>query len=265
MIKKQKRTNLVMFTNSKGNVTVEVRLIDDTVWLTQQQIAELFEKDRSVITRHINNVFKSSELGKEVCAKFAHTANDGKTYQSNFYNLDMIISVGYRINSKRGIEFRRWANNLIKNHLIKGYTVNKSRIKKTQLEELNRTIELISDTLVNQNLLDDKSSELLYMIKSYSKTWSILIEYDENKLEIPNYKDNRDINRINYEEAKKAINLLKVKLVSEKQAGELFGLEKNKSLHGILNNIYQTFDKKDLYSSLEEEVRPKVWTNISQF
>ena len=139
-----------IFKNITGDIEVNVKLHNETVWLTQAQIALLFEKERSVITKHINNIIKEKELDMSVCANFAHTGLDGKIYQTQYYNLDMIISVGYRVNSKRGVEFRKWANNVLKEYLVKGYSINQKRIFDKELQELNQMVELLSNTLINQ-------------------------------------------------------------------------------------------------------------------
>jgi len=188
MNKKQTTSQIAIFTNEVGDISVDVRLDNDTVWLTQNQIAELFQKERSVITKHIRNVLKESELDNSVCAKFAHTGSDGKNYQTSYYNLDMIISVGYRVNSKRGVEFRRWAINILKEHLIKGYSINQQNLNTKTIKDLQQTIDLLSNTLINQKLVDSEGKEILSLIKNYAKTWDILIKYDENRLELPKSK-----------------------------------------------------------------------------
>jgi hypothetical protein len=138
---------IVLYKNPEGDTLIDVKLEEETVWLTQKQLSQLFQTERSVITKHINNIIKTKELQRNsVCAKFAHTATDGKIYTSNFYNLDMIISVGYRVNSKRGTQFRIWANKILKDYLIRGYSLNEKKLKEQteKLTELERTIEVFS-------------------------------------------------------------------------------------------------------------------------
>ena len=154
------KNEIILFDNQ--NIKLEVNMKDETVWLTQAQMAELFGKDRKTITRHIQNIYKDGELEeKEVCSFFEHTANDGKVYNTQFYNLDMIISVGYRVNSKRGVEFRKWANKILKDYLIKGYAVNNKR-----LEVLEKTIKLL-DIASRENENDIK--DVIRVINEYSK------------------------------------------------------------------------------------------------
>ena len=243
---------IAIFTNKDGDVRVNVKLETEMVWLTQNQIAELFEKDRSVITKHIRNILKEEELDASVCAKFAHTSSDGKVYKTNYYNLDMIISVGYRVNSKRGIEFRRWANTVLKDYLIKGYSINEQKLDTKKISELQQTIDLLSSTLINQNLVESEGIEVLSVIKNYAKTWDILIKYDEDRLETPNSRQ-LDISKLSYDTAISAITSIKQDLHSKGETVTLFGNEKDNSLQGILGSIYQTFDGTDLYPSLEEK------------
>lgn len=255
MQKKEGIDQIAIFTNKDGNVRVDVKLETEMVWLTQSQIAELFEKERSVVTKHIRNILKEGELDESVCAKFAHTSSDGKVYKTSYYNLDMIISVGYRVNSKRGIEFRRWANEVLKDYLIKGYSINSQKITSEKVSELQQTIELLSNTLINQKLVDSEGEEILSVIKNYAKTWDILIKYDEDRLGIPNNKRSNaeSIKKLSYDSAISAIKSIKQELRTKGESVELFGNEKDDSLKGILANIYQTFDGNDLYPSLEEK------------
>ena len=253
MNKKQTMSQIAIFTNEVGDISVDVRLDNDTVWLTQNQIAEFFQKERSVITKHIRNVLKKSELDNSVCAKFAHTGSDGKNYQTSYYNLDMIISVGYRVNSKRGVEFRRWATNILKEHLIKGYSINQQNLNTKTIKDLQQTIDLLSNTLINQKLVDSEGEEILSLIKNYAKTWDILIKYDENRLELPKSKTSAIGRELGYEEAKLAILDLKTELSLQSEASNLFGQERGKALEGIIGNLYQTFGGVDLYPSIEEK------------
>ncbi len=240
-----------IFTSKTGEVSVEVKLGQETIWLTQDQISDLFTKERSVITKHINNILKEGELDSSVCANFAHTSSDRKIYQVNHYNLDMVISVGYRVNSKRGVEFRKWANNVLKEHLIKGYSLNQARLEQSSITELKQTIDLLSTTLINRNLVDSEGAEILSLIKSYSRTWDILVKYDEDRLEVP--KTDIVFKKITYADAKIAIATIKQELIDKNEASELFGNEKARELQGIIGNIYQTFDGRELYTSISEK------------
>lgn len=261
MHEKEHRDHIVIFENKAGDIKVEVKLNEGTVWLTQSRIAEIFEKERSVITKHINNILKEKELEESVCAKFAHTGADRKTYRTKYYNLDMIISVGYRVNSKKGIEFRRWANAVLKDYLIKGYSFNQQRLTAETIEELRQTIELLSNTLIHQNLIDSEGAEILSVIKNYARTWDLLVKYDENKLEIPAGSSD-GIETLSYDTAISAIQSIKKDLDSKGIAVKLFGNEKDNSLKSILGNIYQTFDGKDLYRSIEEKAAHLIYLII---
>lgn len=174
---------VVVYEAADGSVQVDVRLERDTVWLTQQQMAELFGRDRSVVTRHLRNVFKEGELDREaVCAKFAHTAADKKSYEVEFYNLDAILSVGYRVSSKRGTQFRIWATNTLRDHLVRGYAFNQTRLAERGLLEARQTLDLLARTLQNQSLVDDTGRIVLELISGYADTWRLLLEYDEDRL-----------------------------------------------------------------------------------
>ena len=169
---------LTFFRSQDGSVQLEVKLNQDTLWLTQKQLADLFQTERSVITKHLRNVFTTGELDKDaVCAKFAHTADDGKTYLTQYYNLDAIISVGYRVNSRRGTEFRIWATNVLRCHIIKGYSVNPKR-----LSELKQTLRLAADVSVRMELEGDEATAILQSISDYAHALDLLDDYDHQNV-----------------------------------------------------------------------------------
>lgn len=225
------------------NVKLEVNMKDETVWLTQEQMAKLFDRDRKTITRHIQNIYKEGELEEnQVCSFFEHTANDGKVYNTQFYNLDMIISVGYRVKSKNGIIFRKWATNILKDYMIKGYAVNQKR-----LEYLEKTIKLIDiATRADDNLNGDEAKDILNVISNYSKALDLLDDYDHRT--VKKIKGNTSKDKINYKECMNIINTLKFN-----EESDLFALERNKGLSSIIDNIYQTFDNTEVYKSIEEK------------
>ena len=225
------------------NVKLEVNMKDETVWLTQEQMAKLFDRDRKTITRHIQNIYKEGELEEtQVCSFFEHTANDGKVYNIQFYNLDMIISVGYRVKSKNGIIFRKWATNILKDYMIKGYAVNQKR-----LEYLEKTIKLIDiATRADDNLNGDEAKDILNVISNYSKALDLLDDYDHRT--VKKIKGNTSKDKINYKECMNIINTLKFN-----EESDLFALERNKGLSSIIDNIYQTFDNTEVYKSIEEK------------
>ena len=251
-----KRQSVVIYESGDGQVGLDVELKDDTVWLTQKQLCELFDRDKSVISRHINNIFKSGELSKAATvAKNATVQTEGKREvirEVEYYNLDMIISLGYRVNSQRATQFRIWATNVLKDHLIKGYSVNQARLRQKGLDELNRTIELLRSTIEKSEIGLDEAKGMLDIILSYSRTWSLLQGYDEDNLPEYRLKDKpRFI--LDFDEAKAAVTELKKELMGKSEASELFGREKANEFNGIIRNIYQTFGGEDLLPSVEEK------------
>ena len=244
---------IIIYQAEDGQSSFEVQLSDETVWLTQKQISSLFETERSVITKHINNIFRTGELKKDsVCAKFAHTADDGKTYQTNFYNLDVIIAVGYRVNAKRGTQFRIWATNVLKQHLIQGYSTNERRLAEKGLAEMEETIALLARTLVRHEELSDEGKAVLEVVGRYAKSWSLLLQYDEDRLELPRERHLTG-KSLDYDQARGAISTLQSDLAGRGEASDLFGLERGEALRGIFGNLAQTFGGRDLYPSVEEK------------
>ena len=237
----EKKNEIILFENQ--GVKLEVNVKDETVWLTQKQMAELFGKDRRTITRHIQNIYKDEELEENsVCSFFEHTAEDGKKYNVQYYNLDMIISVGYRVNSKQGVAFRKWANNVLKDYMLKGYAVNQKR-----LEYLEKTIKLIDiANRTDERLEGNDAKEILKVIGSYSKALNLLDDYDHRTLK--KVKGNIDERKIKYDDCIDIIKKLKFN-----QESSLFAVERNKGLESIIGNIYQTFGGKDVYKSIEEK------------
>lgn len=238
----EKKNEIILFED--GDVKLQVSIQDETVWLTQKQMAELFNKDRKTITRHIQNIYKDEELEENsVCSFFEHTAEDGKKYNVQYYNLDMIISVGYRVKSKRGISFRKWATKVLKEYMLKGYAVNQRR-----LEYLEKTIKLIDiATRLDEDLRSDESYNMLKVISEYTKALETLDKYDHNQIEKP--KGNIVINkRINYEDCIQVINEMPFK-----QNSNIFGIEREQGLESVINNVYQEFGGQEVYPSIEEK------------
>ena len=238
----EEKTNEIILFENQG-VKLEVNLKDETVWLTQKQMAELFNKDRRTITRHIQNIYKDEELQENaVCSFFEHTAEDGKKYQVQYYNLDMIISVGYRVKSKRGILFRQWANKILKDYLLKGYAVNKRR-----LEYLEKTIKLIDiANRIDERLENNDAKEILKVIGEYSKALNLLDDYDHRTLK--KIKGNIDERKIQYNDCIEIINKLRFN-----EESSLFAIERDRGLESIIGNIYQSFRGQDIYKSIEEK------------
>ena len=246
-------SEIIIYTSEDGNIQLNVNLSQDTVWLSQQQIAELFGTKRQAITKHLKNIFFSQELKEEaVCSILEHTAKDGKKYQTKFYALDAIISVGYRVNSAKATQFRIWATALLKEHLIQGYTLDKLKIWDKGIHELKQTMGLLQRALANNELISDLGANIIQIILSYSKTWHLLLAYDEDKLVLP--ANSQSITKIlSYAEALQAIHSLKEELGFKKEATSFFGQERNGALSSILNNIEQTFFEEALYKTPEEK------------
>ena len=233
------KNEIIIFENQ--NVKLEVNMQDETVWLTQEQMGVLFDKAKSTINEHIKNIYKSAELlESETMCKFGNSEFSDKP--TNYYNLDMIISVGYRVNSKQGIEFRKWATNVLKDYMIKGYAVNNKR-----LEYLEKTIKLIDIAgRIDTEMTGDDAKEIIKVINNYSKALNLLDGYDHRSISRPNGTKND--NKITYEDCMDIISKLKFNNDSN-----LFAIERNDGLKEIVGAIYQSFDGIDLYPSIEEK------------
>ena len=243
---------IVIYQTEDGQTQIDVRLENETVWLTQAQMAELFETDRTSIVRHINNIYRVDELDREAtCAKIAQVQTEGKrqvTRTVPYFNLDMIISVGYRVNSKRGIKFRQWANRVLKDYLVKGYAVN-DRIRKEQIGELRQLVGMLGRTIQSQPLLsNDETNALFEVVTNYTYALDTLDNYDYERLTIDKTTKEESFHAT-YENAMEAINGLR-----EKFGGSaLFGNEKDDSFKSSIGQIYQTFGGEELYPSVEEK------------
>ena len=243
---------IIIYQTEDGQTQIDVRLENETVWLTQAQMAELFQTDRTSIVRHINNIYKVEELDREsTCAKIAQVQIEGKrTVKRNipYFNLDMIISVGYRVNSKRGVKFRQWANKVLKQYLIKGYAVNE-RIRKEQIGELRQLVGMLGRTIQNQPLLsNDETNALFEVVTDYTYALDTLDNYDYERLTIDKTTKQEPFHAT-YENAMEAINGLRDKF----GGSTLFGNEKDDSFKSSIGQIYQTFGGEELYPSVEEK------------
>ena len=236
------KNEIILFENQ--NVKLEVNMKDETVWLNREQLAELFDRDVKTIGKHINNALKE-ELDNSTVAKFATVQTEGNrkvTRDIEYYNLDMIISVGYRVKSQNGIIFRKWANKVLKDYMLQGYAVNQKR-----LEYLEKTVKLIDiANRIDKNLNNSDAQEILKVIGNYSKALDLLDDYDHRTLLKP--KGNNSQKQIKYEDCLDVINKLRFN-----QESSLFAIERNNGLEAIINNIYQTFDNNDVYKSIEEK------------
>ena len=237
-----KKSEIVLFETADNEVSLQVQMQDETVWLTRNQMAELFDRDVKTIGKHINNAIREELAGQVVVAKFATTTQHGaipgktQTHMTDYYNLDVIISVGYRVKSQRGVEFRRWANSVLKDYILRGYAVNDKRIN-----QLGHIVQIMKRA---ENQLD--AHQVLSVVESYSAALDILDDYDHQTLAKP--RGNRATYVLTYDECRSVID--KMKFVSD---SDLFGNEKDDSFKGSIGAIYQSFDGKDLYPSLEEK------------
>ena len=241
---------IVIYQSEDGQTQVDVRLENETVWLTQQQIAELFNTKRPAITKHLKNIYASEELDEtSTCSILEHMGNEGKqTYSTKYYNLDAIISVGYRVNSKNATRFRQWANTVLKQYLIKGYAVNE-RMRKEQIGELRQLVGMLGRTIQNQPLLsNDETDALFKVVTDYTYALDTLDNYDYGRLTI-NKTTEEEPFHATYDNAMEAIKGLRDKF----GGSVLFGHEKDKSFKSSIGQIYQTFDGEELYPSVEEK------------
>ena len=233
----EKMNEIVLFETEDKAVTLSVPVEQETVWLTQAQMTELFNTSKQNVSLHINNCFKEGELDKDSVVKdFLTTAADGKNYKTKYYNLDVIISVGYRVKSKRGVEFRKWANSVLKQYILQGYAVNNNRIA-----QLGEVIQIMKRT---QNSLDSK--QVLSVIEKYSTALDLLDAYDHQNMTRP--KGNSATYVLTYEECMDVIASMRFG-----DESDIFGKEKDGSFKGSIGNIYQSFGGQDVYSTLEEK------------
>lgn len=244
------KSNIAIYQTENNETEIEVKFQEDTLWLTQAQISTVFNSERSVITKHINNIFNSGELEKKsVCAKFAHTASDGKNYKTNFYNLDAIISVGYRVNSKRGTQFRQWATKRLNEYLVQGYTINEKRLEEKDLEiqYLKSGINILHRTVQNKAENLDEAKELAALLDDFSHGLSLLDDYDHEQLD----KKGKSINKAVVIPTEEFVSIIKT--MYKDFSSDLFAKEKDKSFESSTMQIYQSFSGKDLYPTLEEK------------
>jgi len=261
-IKKEGLNKTIIYQGKNGEIKFRGDFSGETVWGNLNQIADLFGRDKSVISRHIKNIFNSQELAKNsVVAKIATTASDGKTYQTSYYNLDLILSVGYRVDSKQATVFRRWATKTLKQHLLRGYTVNQKRLEQAQEKflELQETISFLQNKSTSKNL-KGQSGEILSLLGNYSKSLTLLEQFDKDIFK--KKKGKKDSFVLNYKKAKNILIEVKTSLIKNKEATELFASERGDAFAGIIGNIYQTFGQKELYRNIEEKAAHLLYFTI---
>lgn len=249
----ENKGEIIIYQTPEGKTELEVIVDKETLWLSQYQLADLFETDRTSILKHIKNIYETSELPEDsTCAKFAQVQKEGNrsvTRQILHYNLDMILSVGYRINSKRGTQFRIWANSALKEYLMKGYALNEKKLreKETELQTLKTSIQLLERSIINQAQMLDQAKTLVNIIADFSNGLGILDDYDNERLDVGGLTE-REAADISYEECKGIIGQ-----ITDEFNSALFGQEKDSSFHSSIGQIYQSFSGKDLYPSIEEK------------
>ena len=245
-----KKGEIIIYKTSKNEVDLKVRFENETVWLTQAEIAELFGKDRTVITKHIKNIFADKEINLKSNVQKMHIANSDKPVE--FYSLDVILAVGYRTNSARAIHFRKWATSVLKKYLLQGYTINEKRLleAREKFNELQTVISFLREKS-KKELLNGQAGEILNLLSDYSKTLTILEQYDKGQLK--ESKGGKTKFVLKYDDCLKIIAELKKELVMKKEASDLFGNERDGSFEGIIKGLYQSFGGKELYSSIEDK------------
>lgn len=243
---------IVIYKSSQNNIELKVSFDNDTVWLTQAQMASLFMQTKQNVSLHINNCFKEKELEQySVVKEYLTTALDGKNYKTKYYNLDVIISVGYRVKSKQGTQFRQWATQRLKDYLVNGYALNEKRLKELNYKysDLQQAIKLAAKAGNNEALTSSEAKGILGVIEQYAYALETLDKYDHQKLTIESQSSEEEIQKLSYEEAIKQIKIWR----DFQKAGMLFGNEKDQSFNSSLETIYQTFDGVDLYPTFEEK------------
>ncbi|MBU1179452.1 type II toxin-antitoxin system death-on-curing family toxin [Patescibacteria group bacterium] len=243
---------IVIYKSKDNRAELRVKLEKENIWLDAHQMAQIFGTQRPAVVKHINNIYKTKELDKNsTCSILEQVAADKKIRKMNLYNLDMILSVGYRVNSKHATQFRVWATGVLRNYIVKGVVINEKRIKETRLKELEGAIKLLKSAQ-NKQLSRDETAGLLSVITDYADSWILLQKYDEDKLKIQKGRTS-GIKSIAYEFAGQAIEKLKQDLLKKKEAADIFGQERDRGLESILKNLEQSFGGKRLYPSIEEK------------
>jgi len=251
--------DIIIYKTEDGQTSLEVSLKKDTVWLTLNQISELFQRDKSVISRHIGNIYKTDELKKSsTVANYATVQIEGNrkiTRKLEYFNLDMIISVGYRVNSKRGTQFRIWATKVLKDHIVKGYSIYQKRFQEqsNKIRELKRTVKLIESITTKKDLSSDEAAGLINVVTDYIYALDLLDDYDHQRIKIKKGLTKELKSGIRYEDVLEIVQTLRNYFRGKGEKVELFGKEKDHSLKSSISAIFQTFDGKELYPSVEEK------------
>jgi len=254
--------DIIIYKPKGKEVEIRVKLKKETIWLNAHQIAQIFNIDRTVVVKHIQNIYKNNELfAKSTCAKIAQVAADGRIRRMNQYNLDMIISVGYRVDSKQATQFRVWATRILKQHILQGYTINQKRLLETQtkFKELQNAITFLQKKS-RKKLLKGQEKEILDLLGEYSKTLSILEQYDKRKIKKAKGQKGKFV--LSYDNCKDIIIKIKENLMTKKEASNFFGIEVEKKFESAIENLRQTFAKKELYRTIEEKAAHLLYLTI---
>jgi prophage maintenance system killer protein len=241
--------DVVLYQSDGVGARLEVRLERDTVWLTQAQMAELFQRDQSVVSRHMRNVFEEGELDEETNMQKMHITPSGRP--TILYSLDVVVSVGYRVKSPQGTQFRIWATRTLRDYLVRGYTLNEQRLRERGFSEIRQAVALLSRTLTQNELVTDEGQAVLQVIEDYARTWHLLLAYDENRLEHVVGDSQGQLAELSPADARVLVNHLRQTLAARGEATSLFGLEREHQLDGILAAIQQTFAGVALYASAQ--------------
>jgi len=249
----EKNKEIALYKSKDGKIELKVKLEEETVWVTQKQLTDLFEIKKHTVSYHLKEIFNSKELlEKSVVRKIRTTASDGKTYAVNYYNLDIVISIGYRVNSRKATEFRIWATNVLKQFLVNGYAINEQRLKakESKIKELYDTVKLLSHIMSQKELESDEAVGLLKVITDYTLALDLLDRYDHETVEIEKAKiSTKKVKELTYKDAVDVVR----ELAKRFSSSNVFAKEKDSSFRGSIEDIYQTFDGKDLYPSIEEK------------
>ncbi len=241
--------NIAIFEAADGTIRLDVRLERETVWLTQAQMAELFGRERSVVTKHIRNVFREGELEEATNVHFLHIASSDKPIA--IYSLDVILSVGYRVNSKRGTQFRIWATRVLRDHVLRGWSLNEWRLREVGLRDLEQAMALLSGTLVTNAIVTEEGGAVLDVVRRYASSWRLLLEFDEDRLAVTPRHPVPPTPEVTLASARQVVATLRDDLNSRGQATSLFGLERGDQLAAALGAIEQTFDGRPLYPNAQ--------------
>lgn len=255
----KKTWSIVLYKAPDGTSAIDVKFEWETVWLNQIQLSELFDVDRTVITRHINNIIKHWEIEEKSNVQKMHFTHSDKPVK--FYNLDFILAVWYRVNAKKWIEFRKRSSQILKDHIIKWYTLNQKRLSETGLKTFEKAIVLIKKNIENNILTDKETKGMLSLVTNYAYSWIVLQKYDEGTLSLENLNTIKT-SKLKYEEAIAGINDMKKELLPKGEVSKMFGIEKNDWLKWVLNQIDQTFNKQELYPSIEEKAAALLYFTI---